>query len=129
MSSAILSSMARTPSHQTKLILQALIDSPNKESYGLQVVRASGVGSGSAYAILRRLEDEGCLDGRWEKTDASDQGRPLRRYYRLTDDGRRIAQEATARDRDALRLLAPGWAWLTSMIARHVARPASPLAH
>jgi PadR family transcriptional regulator PadR len=121
--------MARTPSHQTRLILQALLDSPKQESYGLQVVRASGVGSGTAYAILRRLEDEGCLDGRWEKTDASDRGRPPRRYYRLTDQGHRIAQEVTAGDRDALRLLAPGWAWLTSMIACRVARPASPLAH
>jgi len=129
MSSAILNSMARTRSHQTKLVLQALLDSPKQESYGLQVVRASGVGSGTAYAILRRLEDEGCLAGRWEEIDASEQGRPPRRYYQLTDEGHRIAQQATVRDRDALRLLAPGWAWLTSMIARRVARPASPRAH
>lgn len=101
--------VARKRSHQTKLILQALLDGPADEAYGLEVVRASGVSVGSAYAILRRLEDEGLLEGRWEQIIPGDEGRPPRRYYRLSGEGRRVARRETAAERRALRLLTPGW--------------------
>lgn len=101
--------MARNRSHQSKLILQVLLDAPDDEAYGLEVVRASGVPAGTTYAILRRLEDEGLLDGRWEQMDPADEGRPPRRYYRLNGEGRRVARCETADDRGALRLLVPGW--------------------
>ncbi|MGO9322670.1 MAG: PadR family transcriptional regulator [Solirubrobacteraceae bacterium] len=101
--------MARKRSHQTKLILQVLLDAPDDEAYGLEVVRTSGVPAGTAYAILRRLEDEGLLDGRWEQISPDAEGRPLRRYYRLNGEGRRVARTETAEQRQALRLLAPGW--------------------
>jgi PadR family transcriptional regulator, regulatory protein PadR len=101
--------VARKRSHQTKLILQVLLDAPADEAYGLEVVRASGVAAGSTYAILRRLEDEGLLDGRWEQMDSADEGRPPRRYYRLNGEGRRVAHRETTTDRRALRLIAPGW--------------------
>jgi PadR family transcriptional regulator, regulatory protein PadR len=99
----------RKRSHQTKLILQVLLDSPADEAYGLEVVRASGVGAGTAYAVLRRLEDEGLLDGRWEEISPEDEGRPPRRYYKLNGEGRRVAHQETTGDRRALRLLSPGW--------------------
>ncbi len=86
-----------------------MLDSPADETYGLEVVRASGVPAGSAYAILRRLEDEGLLDARWEQIDEASAGRPPRRYYRLNGDGRRVARRETAAEHVALRLLAPGW--------------------
>jgi DNA-binding PadR family transcriptional regulator len=95
---------------QTKLILQTLLDAPENEVYGLEVVRASGVGTGTCYAVLRRLEDEGFVDGRWEHLDPAEAGRPPRRYYRLNGEGRRVALLSTTSDRVALRLLAPGWA-------------------
>lgn len=101
--------MARKRSHQTKLILQVLLDAPADEAYGLEVVRASGVPTGTAYTILRRLEDEGLLDGRWEQISPQDEGRPPRRYYRLNGEGRRLAHRETADDCRALRLLVPGW--------------------
>ena len=86
-----------------------LLDAPADEVYGLEVVRASGVPAGTSYAILRRLEDEGLLDGRWEQISPEDEGRPPRLYYRLNGEGRRIAHKETADSRRALRLLAPGW--------------------
>jgi PadR family transcriptional regulator, regulatory protein PadR len=91
------------------LILQAILDAPSEESYGLEIIRASGVGVGTAYAILRRLEGDAVLDGRWEVIEPQDHGRPPRRYYRLSDEGRRVAIRETAALRDALRLLAPCW--------------------
>lgn len=101
--------MARKRSHQTKLIFQILLDAVDDEAYGLEVVRASGVPAGTAYAILRRLEDEGLLDARWEQILPADEGRPPRRYYRLNAEGRKVAQRETADQRRALRLLSPGW--------------------
>jgi PadR family transcriptional regulator PadR len=101
--------MPRKRSHQTKLILQVLLDSPADEAYGLEVVRASGVGAGTAYAVLRRLEDEGLLDARWEQISPEDEGRPPRRYYKLNGEGRKVARRETAENREALRLLTPGW--------------------
>jgi PadR family transcriptional regulator PadR len=101
--------MARKRSHETKLVLQMLLDAPTDEVYGLEVVRAAGLAAGSAYAILRRLEDQGLLDSRWEELDGSEAGRPPRRYYRLNGEGRRVAFRETAEERRALRSLAPGW--------------------
>jgi PadR family transcriptional regulator PadR len=86
-----------------------LLDAPTEETYGLQVVRATGLPTGSAYAILRRLEDEGLLNSRWEQLDSTDAGRPPRRYYALNAEGRRVAHRETASQRSALRTLAPGW--------------------
>jgi DNA-binding PadR family transcriptional regulator len=86
-----------------------LLDAPADEVYGLEIVRASGVPAGSTYAILRRLEDEGFLEGRWEQIDPEHEGRPPRRYYKLNGEGRRVAHTETADQRKALKMLAPGW--------------------
>jgi len=102
--------MPRKRSHETKLVMQVLLDAPSEEVYGLQVTRATGLSPGSTYAILRRLRDEGLLTGWWERIDAAEQGRPPRYYYRLTPEGRRVAQRETARERGALHGLMPGWA-------------------
>jgi DNA-binding PadR family transcriptional regulator len=102
--------VARKRSHQTKLILLVLLDAPTEETYGLQVVRASGVGAGTCYAILRRLEEEGLLDARWEDLDPRSEGRPPRRYYRLNANGHVVASRETESDRYALQSLTPGWA-------------------
>jgi len=101
--------MPRKRSHETRRVLQVLLDSPSEEVYGLQVTRAAGLTAGSAYAILRRLRDEGLLTGRWEQIDAAEQGRPPRYFYRLTAEGRRVAQRETAPERGALHSLMPGW--------------------
>jgi PadR family transcriptional regulator, regulatory protein PadR len=73
------------------------------------VVRASGVPAGTTYAILRRLEDEGLLEGRWEQMSPAQEGRPPRRYYTLNGSGRRVAHQETADQTQALQLLIPGW--------------------
>jgi PadR family transcriptional regulator, regulatory protein PadR len=101
--------MPRQRSHQTKLVMHTLLDAPCDETYGLEVVKASGVSAGSAYAILRRLEDEGLLEARWEEVNEAEAGRPPRRYYRLNALGRRVANQETAEEARALKMLSPGW--------------------
>jgi PadR family transcriptional regulator PadR len=95
--------------HQTKLILQVMLDAPTEEIYGFAVAQASGVAGGVVYPILRRLEDEGWVTSYWEDIDEAGAGRRRRRYYRLTGDGRRAARECTAPERKALQELVPGW--------------------
>jgi PadR family transcriptional regulator len=52
--------------------------------------------SGTVHPILGRLDGLGCLLSRWEDHDPHEQGRPRRRYYRLTTDGAEQARAAMA---------------------------------
>lgn len=100
--------MARKASHATKLVFQAFLDAPSDESYGFALAEATGLPSGTIYPILQRLQDEGLIKGRWSEVETGSQRR-RRRYYELTGEGRRVAQAATAEQRQALRMLVPGW--------------------
>ncbi|MEU9201924.1 helix-turn-helix transcriptional regulator [Streptomyces sp. NPDC048332] len=77
----------------TKAVLSALIAKPADEHYGLEISDAAGLAPGSIYPILIRLEQCGWLESRWEDIDTHEEGRPKRRYYRLSQKG---AQSATA---------------------------------
>jgi len=66
--------------------------------YGFELIEMTGLGAGTVYPILRRLEDSGLLVGAWEVvTRSRAEGRPPRRYYRLTPSGRTVLEEALAR--------------------------------
>ncbi len=68
-------------------VAAALLADPAAERYGLQLMQATGLPSGTLYPILVRLERAGWVESRWEQTDPAAEGRPARRYYRLTPDG------------------------------------------
>lgn len=72
------------------------MEAPADEHYGLDIADVAGLKSGSLYPILRRLEDHGWLSSRWEDLDPTEEGRPRRRYYKLTVDGIRMATSALA---------------------------------
>jgi PadR family transcriptional regulator PadR len=81
----------------TQLVLRALLAEPAQEMYGLQICAAAGLPSGTIHPILARLEHEyGWLTSRWEDIKPEDEGRPRRRYYRLTEDGAERARIALA---------------------------------
>jgi PadR family transcriptional regulator, regulatory protein PadR len=54
------------------------------------------IAQGTLYRALGRLEAMGMLTSRWEDPQAADEGRPLRRLYRLTDLGERALAESAA---------------------------------
>jgi PadR family transcriptional regulator, regulatory protein PadR len=83
----------------TQLVLRALLEDPAQEMYGLQICQVAGLPSGTIHPILARLEGIGWLESRWEETDPHRQGRPRRRYYRLTPDGAEQARVALAQAR------------------------------
>ncbi|EOD64974.1 PadR-like family transcriptional regulator [Amycolatopsis vancoresmycina DSM 44592] len=80
----------------TQLVLRALLHEPAEEMYGLEISAAAGLASGTIHPILARLETVGWLTSRWEDADPKEQGRPRRRYYRLSPEGLQAARSALA---------------------------------
>jgi PadR family transcriptional regulator len=95
----------------TQLVLRMLLENPAREMYGLEICAAADLPSGTIHPILARLEGIGWLESWWENAEPHEQGRPRRRYYRLTGDGADLARSALARRSSstaALRALRPG---------------------
>ncbi|HVS63193.1 MAG TPA: PadR family transcriptional regulator [Thermoanaerobaculia bacterium] len=66
--------------------------------YGFDIMDASGLPDGTVYPALRRLEEAGLLESSWEdEGTATAQGRPARRYYRLTGAGEEALSKALER--------------------------------
>ena len=82
----------------TQAVLGALLERPERELYGLEIVKASGLEPGTIYPILQRLRSAGWVSDRWEPPEPGQaEGRPPRRYYRLTIEGRARAVHALTR--------------------------------
>jgi PadR family transcriptional regulator len=73
-------------------VLAAFLEQPDVDRYGLDLMRATGAPSGTLYPILVRLQRAGWVRAAWEDVDTVQVGRPARRYYRLTADGRAAAR-------------------------------------
>jgi PadR family transcriptional regulator PadR len=75
---------------QTQIVLRQALVEPGREWYGLEMVQATGLPTGTVYPIITRFEQAGWITSRWETQaeQAEDgQARPRRRYYRFTEDG------------------------------------------
>lgn len=81
----------------TQLVLEALLTDPARELYGVEIGEQAALRSGTVHPILARLEGVGWLTSRWEDIDPQVEGRPPRRYYRLTAEGAVAARAALAR--------------------------------
>ena len=96
----------------TQLVLRTFLRDPTRELYGVEISGAAGLPSGTVHPILARLEGVDWVESRWEDIDPRKEGRPARRYYRLTSGGMESARSALARAyRPALKSrfrLAPG---------------------
>ena len=81
-------------------ILGALLAGPQRGLTGLDICRATELGSGTVYPCLRRLERQEVIAAEWEElmTINPETGQPLRvRRYRLTPFGRTRALAALGR--------------------------------
>lgn len=68
--------------------------------FGFDIMAATGLTSGTVYPALDRLESLGLLVSHWEEEGAAHaEGRPARRYFRLTRRGAESLQAALARFR------------------------------
>ena len=89
----------------TQLVLRELLAEPTQEMYGLQICEAAGLPSGTIHPILARLQGLGWLESRWEDVVPQKEGRPRRRYYKLTEDGAERARIALAQATTSLNSL------------------------
>jgi PadR family transcriptional regulator PadR len=88
---------ARRITKQTEQILSALVADPTQERSGSQIAPAAGLKSGTLYPALARLERFGWLVSRWEDVDPSEVGRPRRRLYLVTAEGKLAAEDIARR--------------------------------
>ncbi len=95
---------------QVQLVLGEMLNEPDVSRYGLDLCTATGLPSGTIYPILARLERYGWVESDSEDPEAHiSEGRPRRRYYRLTRDGAEFASGALNEIRQARRSTA--WTW------------------
>jgi PadR family transcriptional regulator, regulatory protein PadR len=81
----------------TQRVLRVLLEDVTAELYGAEISDRAELASGTVHPILARLERTGWLESRWEDIEPRAEGRPARRYYRLTASGAQEAREALAR--------------------------------
>lgn len=74
-------------------ILAIFLEDPDEPRYGFDLMERTSLPSGSLYPILIRLERAGWIIGDREEIDSSAEGRPPRRYFRLTAEGYPAAQQ------------------------------------
>jgi PadR family transcriptional regulator PadR len=63
--------------------------------YGFDIIDHTGLPSGTVYPALSRLERDGLVRSSWEDdVRAHREGRPARRYYRITAPGARALDDS-----------------------------------
>lgn len=75
-------------SHPGLRVLKTCLDHPGKRLYGYELMQLTGLASGTLYPILMRFEEAGWLASTWEESDPKQEGRPRRRLYRITANGK-----------------------------------------
>jgi DNA-binding PadR family transcriptional regulator len=94
----------RSLGYATIAVLNAIADGV---SYGFDIIDRTALPSGTVYPALAALERRGLVASRWERTSiAHGEGRPRRRYYQVTAEGRKAMADALER-LNALGLRAP----------------------
>lgn len=80
----------RRPSKQMLKLLDTLSARPREWRHGYDIIKETGLFSGTLYPLLMRMTDQGLVEAEWrEPTQA---GRPPRHAYRLTAQGLALAQ-------------------------------------
>jgi DNA-binding PadR family transcriptional regulator len=79
-------------------VLNVLVWSSD-ELHGFALAKQAGRPTGSVYVILSRLEAAGWVESRWETENVDNEGRPRRRFYRLSADGLASARQVLAERR------------------------------
>jgi PadR family transcriptional regulator PadR len=77
-------------------VVSLFAQDPAKRWSGTEITMATRIGSGTLYPWLAKLEAAKWLTPEWENIDPREEGRPRRRYYKLTPIGARKARNALA---------------------------------
>ena len=80
---------------QVAVVLETLM-TRSGDHWGFEIIKETGLKSGTLYPILARLETCGWVASGWGDNSTNTSG-PRRRYYRLTGIGEQAAIESMAR--------------------------------
>ena len=80
--------------HASLKVLAVMLRDKSRDFYGLELMNTAGLSSGTLYPILFRFEGAGLVESHWEKGEPQTLGRPLRRIYKLSGKGVRVARES-----------------------------------
>ena len=85
--------MARTrrPSPQMLALLEALMAHAPRAPHGYELMKETGLASGTLYPLLMRMTDQGLVEAEWQAP--TQPGRPPRHAYRLTTAGLQFARK------------------------------------
>jgi PadR family transcriptional regulator PadR len=74
------------------LLLEALAARPQQWRHGYDLMKETGLASGTLYPLLIRITEQGLIEAEWH--EPAQIGRPARHAYRLTLAGLALAREA-----------------------------------
>ena len=80
-----------------------MLDQPLVWRYGYELLKLTGLQSGTLYPALLRLCEQGLLEAQWREADRP--GKPPRHVYRLTRAGRAFAREQAVPAREKIGVL------------------------
>jgi len=83
---------SRRPSKQMLILLEALSARTQEWRHGYDLMRETGLLSGTLYPLLMRMTDQGLVEAEWRQPEVL--GRPARHVYRLTTTGIAFAHTA-----------------------------------
>lgn len=75
-------------------LLAALLEEAPGWIHGYDLMKRTGLKSGSLYPLLIRMTDQGLVESEWREPTGP--GRPPRHAYRLTAPGLALARDAKA---------------------------------
>lgn len=87
----------RRPSKQMRCLLAALSASSREWRHGYDLMKETGLQSGTLYPLLMRMTDQGLVEAQWCEPERP--GRPPRHAYRLTMKGIALAIEVASSGR------------------------------
>lgn len=84
------------PTPQLEKVLRVFLEAADEPRYGYELMRRTGLKSGTLYPILARLEAAGVVEAGWQPPEQAPAGRPPRRFYTLTGAGIVTARQLVA---------------------------------
>ena len=78
-------------------LLEALSARPREWRYGYDMMKETGLRSGTLYPLLMRMSDQALVEAEWRQPERP--GRPARHAYRLTAGGLALARAAGTDER------------------------------
>lgn len=84
-----------------RILLERLLGYAPQSQHGYELMKQTGLSSGTLYPLLMRMADQGLVEAEWQAP--SQLGRPARHAYRLTARGVQFARDALRDDQGAPR--------------------------